>query len=985
MKKNSKFKKYVAVLAAGAMILTSFNMPFAETESKAAGYGISSPRIEKDVLISGDDSEKPEGTINNPVVKADVTTWDCITFGNYWQEDTNGDGKVDQTDEKQPIKWRVLSVDGDDAFLMADDTLDYQEYNKSGEDVNLQDITWENCSLRKWLNEDFMNAAFSEGEQESIIETKVQNGTSDNENETLDKVYLLSKEEVSNPLLGFEDNFVRFANGSRTRVVKKKKWWSSEWWLRSLDDEKGKAVIVDGDGKRGQGGRYSVFVTSKEAVRPVIHLNLLASGWKKTESVRLESIHGTSYDYIYFGKYYMDEISTVKTPIRWRVLSVQGDDALLLADQALDCQRYNESEGSTDWKTSTIRQWLNQTFLQEAFTNEEQNSIKDAVITNENLEGKIEEENSTIDKVFLLSKEDVGNVSYGFDSDLDMASGTRSVRFSDYAMSRGAQKLDIESTNNDPWWLRSYGNDNTCVSTVGMKDGDIRGYNRANSRYAVRPAIHIDLSKAIWKDEESVKKENQKDYGVADPVSEGYRSKWDYIYFGNYWQDDTNGDGKADQNDDKKPIKWRVLSVKGNEALVLADQVLDWQSYSDDDTPVGTVWKDSAISLWLNQSFLNNAFTSKEQALINKTRFVYKRGNSQIDNESGCMPIYLLGEGELQEYQLKSSVKARMTGASAYAKEQGASSSKGNDSDIDWLIRTLNVTWIDGELKYGSASMVSGGRVTSNPGMPLNEKCGIRPALRINLDSNEWTYAGQVYDDGTVVKPEDVVRPTPTPVATPTVSPMPSATASAAVTTPPQSSETPTSTPTMQPTKSPVLTPTVSPTQSATPSVSTAPTKAPQVTKTPNVSPTSTPSATQTITPQPATTPANTGNQASQSQQQQPTPQAGENTGTIADNAAKVSLIKQSKVSWKTAKNTKGRKLTASWKKASEADGYQIQYAPNKKFKKAKSKTVKSTAVTLKKLKNKTTYFVRVRAYKAVDGKKVYGKWSGVKKVKIKK
>ena len=94
MKKNSKFKKYVSVLTVGAMVITSFNMPFAQTESKAAGYGISSPRIEKDVLISGDASEKPEGTISNPVVKADVTTWDCITFGNYWQEDTNGDGKI---------------------------------------------------------------------------------------------------------------------------------------------------------------------------------------------------------------------------------------------------------------------------------------------------------------------------------------------------------------------------------------------------------------------------------------------------------------------------------------------------------------------------------------------------------------------------------------------------------------------------------------------------------------------------------------------------------------------------------------------------------------------------------------------------------------------------------------------------------------------------------------------------------------------------
>ena len=242
----------------------------------------------------------------------------------------------------------------------------------------------------------------------------------------------------------------------------------------------------------------------------------------------------------------------------------------------------------------------------------------------------------------------------------------------------------------------------------------------------------------------------------------------------------------------------------------------------------------------------------------------------------------------------------------------------------------------------------------SGKDISVNEtNVGIRPVIHISLSSSLWKSAGRVKS----YKEESV----------PTV--------------------TPTSTPTLQPTKSPVLTPTVSPTQSATPSVSPAPTKAPQMTQTPSVTPTVSPSATAatTITPQPATTPANTGNQASQLPQQQPTPQAGENTGTTADTNAKVSLIKQSKVSWKTAKNTKGRKLTASWKKASEADGYQIQYAPNKKFKKAKSKTVKSTAVTLKKLKKKTTYFVRVRAYKAVDGKKVYGKWSGVKKVKIKK
>ena len=985
-------KKWLAVLAVGAMVITSFNMPFAQTESKAAGYGISNPRVEKGVVISGDDSEKLEGTISNPVVKADVTTWDCITFGNYWQEDTNGDGKVDETDEKQPIKWRVLSVDGDDAFLMADDTLDTQCYN-SGEGVEVKDTTWENCSLRKWLNEDFMNTAFSKEEQDSIIETKVQCSyvvdKEDGGNDTLDKIYLPSIEEVSNPSFGFDEEFLR-GQGTKTRMLLQNRKtrqtagagaWA--WWLRTINNDKNvssfsQAVIVDEHGRPGVIGFYSDFDRLQE-VRPVLHLNLSTSNWKKVEEVTVQDISST-WDCVYFGKYNIDESSTMKEPIKWRVLSVDGDDAFLIADQGLDCQRYNESEEEVTWETSTIRQWLNTSFFSEAFSKEEQNSIKNTVVINDNSKG----ENDTIDKVFLLSKQEVSNLAYGFDPQTEWLSETRKVKITDYAKVKGVSTLELQPfTGFVPWWLRSLGEDNTQQESVNALYGEVSTC-KANTRYAVRPAIHISLSSNLWKEagnicssapiwEQSVSdtNDNENGYEVANPIKENSQSKWDCMYFGKYWKEDTNGDGKADQNDDKQPIKWRVLSVTGNEALLLADQVLDYQSYYENDDPVDIPWKESKISGWLNQIFLNNAFSSKEQAAINKTRVVCSLGTRQEEDQSEYIPVYLLSEEEVitSKYQFNDSRiysdNAKKTGATAYAKEQGASSSKGNDSDIDWLIRTLNVTRIDGELKYNSTGMVSGGEVVSYPGMPLNEKCGIRPALRINLDSNEWTYAGQVYDDGTVVKPEDVVRPTPT------VSPMPSATASAAVTTPPQSSETPTSTPTMQPTKSPVLTPTVSPTQSATPSVSTAPT--------------STPSVATTMTLQPATTPSNTGNQASQLPQQQSTPQAGENTGTTADTNAKVSLIKQSKVSWKTAKNTKDRKLIASWKKASNADGYQIQYAPNKKFKKAKRKTVKSTFVTIKKLKKKKTYFVRVRAYKLADGKKVYGKWSSVKKVKIKK
>ncbi|HBZ63035.1 MAG TPA: hypothetical protein DEO89_00110 [Lachnospiraceae bacterium] len=79
------------------------------------------------------------------------------------------------------------------------------------------------------------------------------------------------------------------------------------------------------------------------------------------------------------------------------------------------------------------------------------------------------------------------------------------------------------------------------------------------------------------------------------------------------------------------------------------------------------------------------------------------------------------------------------------------------------------------------------------------------------------------------------------------------------------------------------------------------------------------------------------------------------------------------------------RKMTVTFWSVSDADGYQIRYSTNKKFKKAvKYAKVKSTKKTIKKLKRKKRYYVQVRAYKKVQGKTVYGKWSAKKNAKIK-
>lgn len=106
---------------------------------------------------------------------------------------------------------------------------------------------------------------------------------------------------------------------------------------------------------------------------------------------------------------------------------------------------------------------------------------------------------------------------------------------------------------------------------------------------------------------------------------------------------------------------------------------------------------------------------------------------------------------------------------------------------------------------------------------------------------------------------------------------------------------------------------------------------------------------------------------------------------TVNDGKNSGQMAPLTKIKGVVAKNQKKCKIKVTWKKVPNSLGYQIQYATNKKFKKAKKKTVKYTFVTLKKLKKKKTYFIRIRAYKIADGKKAYGKWSTVKKVKIKR
>ena len=235
-------------------------------------------------------------TLKNPSRNSEgVVTWDCVYFGNYPQSDATGM-------TKEPIKWRVLFVNGDDAFLIADRNLDVQRYN----DISA-DVTWETCTMRSWLNgyggssnvcgtdytnDNFIDRAFTDSEQSAIRDTTVENkdnpeyGT-DGGMDTIDKVFLLSYDEVTNPDYGFSGDYSEWdearnskntayvAAGGTIGSLMPSEGHTSCWWLRSPGDSSYCAMGVDHDGYVDQGGRD--VRRNNYAVCPALHLNLSSS------------------------------------------------------------------------------------------------------------------------------------------------------------------------------------------------------------------------------------------------------------------------------------------------------------------------------------------------------------------------------------------------------------------------------------------------------------------------------------------------------------------------------------------------------------------------------------------------------------------------------------------------------------------------------------------------------------------------------------
>ena len=99
-------------------------------------------------------------------------------------------------------------------------------------------------------------------------------------------------------------------------------------------------------------------------------------------------------------------------------------------------------------------------------------------------------------------------------------------------------------------------------------------------------------------------------------------------------------------------------------------------------------------------------------------------------------------------------------------------------------------------------------------------------------------------------------------------------------------------------------------------------------------------------------------------------------------------MVRLGKAAISSIKKTGRKNIAITWKKNEKASGYQLMYAANSAFTKNKKLLMISGKTTVKKtvtgLTKGKTYYVKVRAYKTVKGKKYYGPWSSVKSYKLK-
>ena len=175
-------------------------------------------------------------------------------------------------------------------------------------------------------------------------------------------------------------------------------------------------------------------------------------------------------------------------PIVWRILDdSDGETYLMISEYALDAMPFCGGFGNTtnEWAGSTLRSWLNDEFLNSAFTNEEKNKIITVTHTNQKkTQNGFEQVEPTSEKVSLL---DSTELQQYFPNERD-----RLCKATSFAKSHGAEISGGPDLCN--WWLRS-----PAVEAMGLPmwsprvqtDGSTNGWGYSSGEICVRPVIRV--------------------------------------------------------------------------------------------------------------------------------------------------------------------------------------------------------------------------------------------------------------------------------------------------------------------------------------------------------------------------------------------------------------------------------------------------------------------------------------------------------------
>ena len=449
-------------------------------------------------------------------------------------------------------------------------------------------------------------------------------------------------------------------------------------------------------------------------------------------------------------------------PVKWKVLEVSDDDIFVMAEQTLDCQKYDSSKySSVTWETSTLRKWLNEQFIGQAFSAEEQKLIKQTNVTNpRNSVYSIDGGKNTTDQIYILSEEEVQNTKYGFCQITNGFSQTRNPAASDYSYSKGTHYSEFAADSREKgsyWWIRTPGQSLSRAATVFNGKLDMEGSDADCANLGIVPVMHLKRSAA-----------SQTFKAPVHYCKTNHNSIWDTISFGNYPATqvadadvtaeitdavyDENGDAVVGNTKYRRvleygtentytyykwePIQWKVLSYDGTTLYLMTQNAIDCKEYDlgENDRWDGSYrWSSSVIRKWLNETFYQQAFDEKEKADIKQTELM------NVSDDITTDAVYLPFSSDMLNpsygfCKYTDAYDQRAVSFTDYAKKQRIQNYKTTELPEDVWPDEGNfwLRGIKGKYDNTDALITKAGAVDTKEGEETDIALGVVPMIRIN-------------------------------------------------------------------------------------------------------------------------------------------------------------------------------------------------------------------------------------------------------------